>query len=223
LPRVSPVRSIDAARSSLAKLSSYRPASRVYPYSIIPGGIASARELRDAVAKDPVAAAHYAGFDFAKARMIRTNSERAVYVSYRRGENTYWTTQKLKLNAGEALITDGRRTVRTRCGNFISDIPASPVFVGEPTPSVLDTPLEFDPTVPGIATEFVPRDTVESANADRRVFFPVFPLFAADPPADSLPPSAPPTPVPEPATVILLAIALGGVGFLRKRSNLFRP
>lgn len=217
-PPVLPTELKESAASALAKFSSSPRASRVYPYSIIPGGIENVEQLRDAAAHDPVVAAHYAGFDFANARMIRAHSAREAYVSYRSGANTYWTTQKLKIDAGELLITDGSRTARARCGNLISKIPASPVYLGEPTASVLDTPLEStDPLGPATAITLVPRQSVDSADRGTRVFVPVFPLFPADPPAGPLPPSPVPTPVPEPATMTLLLIGLSGIWIIRKR------
>ena len=119
------------------------PSSRpLYPYSVIPGGIESASELRKAVANDPVVAAHYAGFDFAHAHVVRLTEARSAFVSYRKGNAVFWTSKKLRLLAGETLITDGTHTSRTRCGNQVSDAPRSPVAPsGEPTPDTLATPL----------------------------------------------------------------------------------
>src|SRR5215472_3702952 len=79
----------------------------LYPYSVIPGGIESVSELRRAVANDPVVAAHYAGFDFAHAHVVRLTDARSGFVSYRKGDTVLWTSKRLGLLAGETLITDG--------------------------------------------------------------------------------------------------------------------
>jgi hypothetical protein len=210
-------------RRVLANSSSFRPL-RVYPYSIIPGGIESVEELKDAVAKDRIVAAHYEdeGFDLAKARVIRLDRARDVYVSYRRGDNAYWTTRKVKLNVGETLISDGRHTARARCGNLISDVPAYPAFVDEPTPSVLDTPLDFgDPMIPGMVASFVPQESMESANPGGPVFVPVLPFFpvgrSTGPGPSPRPPPDPPTAVPEPGTLILVSTGLASMWIFRRR------
>src|SRR5271157_5954987 len=78
----------------------------LYPYSIIPGGVESADELRKAVANDPVIAAHYAGFDIDHAHVVRLAEARSAFVSYRKGNTVFWTSKKLNLPAGETLITD---------------------------------------------------------------------------------------------------------------------
>src|SRR4051794_15398038 len=39
------------------------PARTVFPYSVIPGGAATAQALTTAIANDPVVSAHYANFD----------------------------------------------------------------------------------------------------------------------------------------------------------------
>ena len=78
------------------------------------------------MARDPVVAAHYVGFDLAKARFFRVQQARAVYVSYRRGDDVFWTSKKLCLAVGETLITDGHHISRTRCGNEISDLRVRP-------------------------------------------------------------------------------------------------
>jgi hypothetical protein len=53
----------------------------LFPYSVIPGGVENELEWQQAIANDPVISAHYEGFKLAKARVIRVEQERAVYVS----------------------------------------------------------------------------------------------------------------------------------------------
>jgi hypothetical protein len=57
----------------------------VYKYSVVPGGVRDARELKWAVEHDPIVAAHYAGFDYDHARVVRLVLARTAYVSYRIG------------------------------------------------------------------------------------------------------------------------------------------
>jgi len=117
-------------------------ARRVYPYSIVPGGLNGRAELVQAVMADKVVAAHYAGFDVHKASLRRVGKPRAVYVSYRKGEQVYWTSKKMMLAEGETLLSDGEHDIRARCGNRIADTPQLPVEVKGPSEQELDKPVE---------------------------------------------------------------------------------
>ncbi|MGD0269047.1 MAG: PEP-CTERM sorting domain-containing protein [Candidatus Sulfotelmatobacter sp.] len=123
-------------------LSNVRPARPVYPYSVVPGGVANAKELKWVAEHDPVVAAHYAGFDYDRAQLVRLTLARTVYVSYRIGNRIYWTRRRLTLHKGETLITDGRMMARTRCANRVEEAPqqqaASPV---EPPLEKFEEPL----------------------------------------------------------------------------------
>lgn len=124
-----------------------RVVRKVYPYSVIPGGISNVQELRKIVAEDPVVAAHYFGFDLAHAQVTRLRSERLAYVSYRLGDRLYWTKRKVKLAKDEIVITDGTHTARSRCGNLVSETPSSPTSPDEPPAKSLDTPIPQEPVV----------------------------------------------------------------------------
>lgn len=83
--------------------------------------------MRNALEHDPIAAAHYAGFDVSQTRVVRLPSDEEVYVSYRLNNHIYWTNKKLRLLKGETVITDGKNVARTRCGNRLSVTAQSPV------------------------------------------------------------------------------------------------
>lgn len=114
-------------------------ARRIYPFSIIPGGVADGDELARVIRTDAVVATHYAGFDVANARAVIVTKPRAVYVSYRKGDQVYWTKKRLMLAPGETLLTDGKNEMRARCANRISDVPMYPVEANGPTESELDS------------------------------------------------------------------------------------
>lgn len=116
-------------------------ARRIYPYSIIPGGVADVAELKRVMRADPVVAAHYAGFDVERARAVTVTKPRAVYVSYRKGDQVFWTAKKLMLVQGETLLSDGENEMRARCANRISDVPRFPVEPHGPSEKELDTVL----------------------------------------------------------------------------------
>jgi hypothetical protein len=203
----------------------------VYPYSIIPGGIASVAALRSALAHDPVAAAHYAAFDLATARVVQVQEARSVYVSYRKGDDVFWTSKKLRLVVGETLITDGQHVSRTRCGNQISDEPRRPVsLAGDPEPQTLDTPVAFEiiePFVASIGGEIGGGGTP----ANRLPFFAltgtgggvgggpgilgvsIIPGTGGVSPGPGNPP---PISTPEPGTLILLSAGFAGACLFRK-------
>jgi len=112
----------------------------VYPYSIVPGGVSSADELRQAATHDSVVATHYAGFDYRRARLIQVKQAQKVYLSYRLHNKVYWTVKQASLHPGEKLLTDGNLTARTRCGNQVSVLPHVATSPDEPTLAELDRP-----------------------------------------------------------------------------------
>ena len=115
---------------------------RVYPYSIVPGGVLNRQELTHAVAVDQVVAEHYSAFEAGKVAVRTVDKPRAVYVSYRKGDKVFWTSKKLQLAQGETLLSDGQNEIRTRCGNRISDVPQLPVEAKGPSEEELDSSVE---------------------------------------------------------------------------------
>ena len=208
-------------RSALAQ----RP-RRVYPYSVIPGGVSSPEGLRYYNSHDHVAAAHYADFNLAKARVAQLKAERWGYVSYRVGDEVFWTRRKLRLTKGEQLITDGVHYARTRCGNRISAVPRKPTWPFEPPTAAFEPPVvEYASKPPSL----IPLNPVPSLSPN-----PVPPVLVPNgeppfiiPPPIILPPGGggplpppivprggnppPVAPVPEPNTLQMLAPGLAGI------------
>jgi len=187
----------------------------------VPGGVESAQELRNAFAHDPVVAGHYADFNLGKARIVRLDRDRAVYVSYRLGDRIYWTKKKLELHRGESVITDGKNEARTRCGNRISDLPTDLVSPLEPTVEAMDGTLppvlvaenearmEF-PAIPALALPAAAGSQPSGPTAGGLVppvYFPIVGGGTSYPQSPYIPPG-PPAATPEPDARALLGIAL---------------
>jgi hypothetical protein len=138
----------------------------VYRYSVVPGGVRTVDELRQASDHDPIVAAHYTGFDFRKARVVQVKQPKLVYLSYRIGDQLLWTKRRLSLHVGETLITDGRTTARGRCGNQVSGVLHMRTSPAEPSVEALDQliaipaarpiPLESALVPSGFATADLP-------------------------------------------------------------------
>jgi hypothetical protein len=122
-------------------LSQERQPRPVYPYSVVPGGVEDAKELKWVAEHDPVVAAHYAGFDYNHAQVVRLTLARTVYMSYRIGNNIYWMRRRITLHKGEKLITDGRMTARGRCANRVEPTAQQPAAPAEPAPEKFDEPI----------------------------------------------------------------------------------
>lgn len=207
------------------------PQRRLYPYSVIPGGVQNIQELRNAVANDPLVARLYANFDLSRAHVVRLAQNEEVYVAYRLNGKIYWTKKRLLLRAGETVITDGKHEARTRCGNRISETPMQPVAPVEPpnaavnappgstlvaeNPAVpqlppLDPPF-LDPATPGLA--FIPQPP---ANPPPDIIPPpIFPIVGGGPPSFPYitpPPPPPPISTPEPGTLSLLGLGILALG-----------
>jgi hypothetical protein len=194
----------------------------VFPYSVVPGGVRDAQELRSAVGADPVVAEHYAGFRLAQARTVRLDRPTAMYVSYRIKNQVYWTKNRMLIPAGESLISDGENLSRVRCGNRLSAVAAKPVSAAEPPREKLEEPESVPPLLaqllPGEGGEAVPPPV--SALADLPVS-PGGPGAKGTPPPGFFPPilppgvsstsnnnpAPPPVVTPEPGSLLLL---LGG-------------
>jgi len=185
----------------------------VYPYSVIPGGAHTSRELLQAAKREAVVAAHYAGFAVGRARVIRLADDRQAYVSYRLGSHIYWTKKKVTLRKGETLLSDGKHLARTRCRNRISETPAAPSSPSEPGEEVLNHPMP--PLVPVTADDSPLPDPIWSDGSMPLLSvlgapggtIPDLPLYPLPPccgssrrPSPS--PSPKPTPQPNPPPVV---------------------
>jgi hypothetical protein len=130
----------------------------VYPYSIIEGGAHTPEELKRAVEKDPVVARHYAHINPEALRPLKLTNDTSGYVSYRVGEQVYWTSKKVNLRKGELVLSDGEHWVRGRCGNQISETPQFPVMV----------PVHLEPTTAALETAVKPEELTGSGEESRQ-------------------------------------------------------
>ena len=211
---------------------------RVYPYSVVDGGVHSVQELRSAIGRDPVVAKHYSSFKLDRARVTEARADRHFHVSYRIGDEIFWTKKRLKVARGEGLITDGTNFTRTRCANVLSEAPKGKTSPDEPTPEVLDTPV-FSPPSPSSPMPPValaggaPGPLGGSWGGDGDpggggVFSGPGPGPGSGPlpgpgrdprtvPVDDGNPRPNPAPVPEPTTLLLIGSGLAGLLGFRKK------
>jgi hypothetical protein len=166
-------RTLDLVQQESGRELARRPR---YAYSVVAAGVHDVHELRYAVEHDPVVASHYVGFDYAHARLVRLLMERSVYVSYRIGNRVYWTRHRVKLHKGETLLTDGKMTARTRCGNRVEEKPQEETSRMEPPAAVFDEPL-MPRILPSTETPPVPFETT----LNRAPAAPLLPLGIYDP------------------------------------------
>ncbi len=213
---------------SYSSLIQSRPGRPAYLYSVIPGGIASAEELRQAMDNDPVVAQQFAGFDFQKAHLVQVSGNQSMHVAYRMGQKVYWTRKKLPLHPGETLISDGKIVARTRCGNRIAMAPLGPPAIAEPSESDLNQPLfsndmvtrdvEPQPETYAAAIPMVPpaeANALQPSKRKRMIPFFILPFFG-------LPGGSSHTPLavtPEPGMLLLFSSGLAGVYWKTRKSR----
>jgi hypothetical protein len=130
----------------------------VFPYSVIPGGVFSSKEMNTALSNDTIVKEHYADFKVEKAQIIRVAADRKAYVSYRKGNRIFWSRKQVTLHEGETLLSDGEHLARTRCGNRVSAVPHSPVSPHEPEETALDAPIGLQ--FLAVTTNAIPADPV---------------------------------------------------------------
>jgi hypothetical protein len=131
-----------ASASVPALVRSLRPA---YPFSVIPGGAYSQKELSIQAKRDPLVGRHYADFRMQTVRLVTLAEDRLEYVSYRKQGHIFWTRKQLRIPKGELILTDGVRMARARCGNRLSDAaPAAICAADEPTLDLSMPPMTPD-------------------------------------------------------------------------------
>lgn len=130
-----------AARTSPGETGAAAPGRRVFPYSVVSGGVTTPAEMAAAVQQDSVVREHYSGLQPAAFRPEVLKEDRKGYVSYRIRDKVYWSRRLMTIKKGELVLTDGESLLRGRCGNRISPIALSPVAPEgvEPTEAVLDS------------------------------------------------------------------------------------
>lgn len=209
-----------------------RPSRPAYPYSVIPGGIGSGEELRQIAEHDPVVAQHFKGFDYQLAHVVTVSEKQLVYVAYRKGDKVYWTRKKMPLHPGETLISDGKITARTRCGNRVAVAPLGPPAPMDPLISDLDQPLFSNDMVtnavepqPEAYVASLPGPPPDVGNAlqpasHRKRFLPLFFLpFAGLPGGGSSSPHTPLAVTPEPGALLLVSSGLFGIYWKLRKSR----
>jgi len=132
---------------------------RVYPFSIVAGGVHGREELADAMSQDSIVERHYSDFDVSKTKVVKLAAAKTGYVSYRLNNKVYWTKNKVTLARGEQVLTDGVNYARTRCGNRISENDPGETSASEPSPEALDTPVnELDTPIEELIASELPDD-----------------------------------------------------------------
>ncbi len=176
---------------------------RIYPLSVVPGGVYSSDELARARRMDSVVTAHYADFGTV-ATAGRLTQDAYMYVSYRRGDRVFWTLSKHRIPRGEAVLTDGKNLARARCGNRLSDVARQPTLPGpQPTEKALNMPSLPPPLGLPAPPLFSP---------EYEASLPVAPTGTAASP--SVPgPAAATTPAASPLSPLGFASGIGPAGF----------
>ena len=181
---------------------------------------------------DGVVARHFAGFDYQKAKVVELDQAKLVYLSYRIHDKVFWTKKQIRLRKGEKLITDGKITARTRCGNRVSVLPQKAVSPEEPLAEKFEEPMAgggsaAQITLPGnfeSALRTRPDPSGFEAGGPGSLFgpsggggFPGFLGIVDDEKKEKHCASGPPpTPVPEPGTILLMSSGIAGI-YLRYR------
>ena len=117
---------------------------RVYPSSVVSGGLTTQTDMKDAVQQDRIVRSHYADLRPTNFRPHVLPNDHQGYVSYRVRDKIFWSRRLMTIKKGETVLTDGKTMLRGRCGNRISPVPMEPTAPPalEPAEAVLDSSVE---------------------------------------------------------------------------------
>lgn len=96
----------------------------VYPHSLIPGGVRDAKEFGRVLASDPRLANFFRGFDATTVRPC-TLPQGRYFVTVREGQSITWSKRPIE-KGNQPCLTDGIRTILTKCGNEVAFTPQDP-------------------------------------------------------------------------------------------------
>jgi len=144
----------------------FRAARKIYPFSVIPGGVYDPKELAQNLQLEPSLREHYRDVRMENLIAVRTQSSMQAYVSFRNGAHIYWTSKQLTIPRGELMLTDGEHMIRSRCGNRIqrtkpgTEVSSAGVteqtqdmILNTPLPSIAKLPPALQPVLsPGVLT-----------------------------------------------------------------------
>ena len=230
-PRAVGLNEVEPSGLSSQAYSSFiasRPSRPAYLYSVVPGGIASAEELREAIKHDPVVAREFKGFDFQLAHLVQVSGKQSMHVAYRIGDKVYWTRKKVALHTGETLISDGKIVARTRCGNRIAVAPLGPPAMADPATADFDQPIfsnemvthEVEPQLETYPAAVLPPPEANTLLPTKRRKIPFFILpFFGVPGTGGGSSHTPLAVAPEPGTLLLLSTGLVGVYWKTRKSR----
>jgi hypothetical protein len=142
----------------------FRAARKIYPFSIIPGGVYDPKELAQTVQSDPPLGEHYRDIQIENLIAVRTQAPMQAFVSFRQDKQIYWTSKELTIPRGELVLTDGQHMIRSRCGNRLEQKrPENAVrsstmteqmqalIMDAPLPSIANLPPSLQPVLsPGV-------------------------------------------------------------------------
>lgn len=226
---LNPANSSALTNPSYSAFIASRPGRPAYLYSVIPGGIANAEDLRQAMGRDPVVAREFAGFDFQRAHLVQISEPQSMHVAYRTGDKVYWTRKKVKLHRGETLISDGKIVARTRCGNRIALVPLGPPAIVDPVDADFNQPLfsndmvtrEVEPQPETYAAALPMTPPIEGNSLQpthhKRIPFFILPFFGV--PGGGSSSHTPLAAAPEPGAVLLFSSGLLGVYWKVRKSR----
>ena len=215
-----------SASQEYAAFIAGRPSRPAYLYSVIPGGVASVEELRQAMEHDPVVAREFQGFDFQRAHLVQVSEKQSMHVAYRMGDKVYWTRKKVALHPGETLISDGKIVARTRCGNRIAMAALGPPAIVDPVEADFNEPLfsndmvthEAEPQLDTYAAALPEQaNPLQPARHRRMAPFFLLPFFGL--PGGGGSSHTPLAVTPEPGTMLLLSTGLVGVYWKARKSR----
>jgi len=129
----------------------FRAARKIYPFSIIPGGVYDGKELEKSMQLDPSLAEHYRDVRTENLVAVRTQAPMHAYVSFRQNGQICWTSKEVTIPKGELVLTDGQQMIRSRCGNRILQwkAPRNAVHSDSMTEQTQD--LAMDAPMPSLA------------------------------------------------------------------------